>query len=356
MALPTALVEYARRLGFSDPTTTGYKTLERVFEIIYLDREDHIKLASSIPGTPQEIIEETGLPEERARSVIQEFVKRGVLTGHSSTPGQLVFPISIGNLKEFNANWPEAPKELFELMQVLFFEDVHRPSEMANFMNALDELSVVRVLPVDETIDPEDKIVNVDSARAIFDEATLISAVPCGCRIQATILGRRKDCQAPDNTHVCLQTNAFAAHMLDRGIGAEKLTSEEAKRRLGMAEDAGLVHMTTNVVSRDNSYVVCNCCSCCCAGLHWINTGHPGIYAPSRFTIKLDVDECSRCGACEDRCPFNLIKMNDEDIPDIQYERCYGCGNCVIKCPEDALTLEEIRSEDHISKQNTYFY
>ena len=32
-----------------------------------------------------------------------EFVERGVLTGHSSTLGQLVFPISIGNLKEFNS-------------------------------------------------------------------------------------------------------------------------------------------------------------------------------------------------------------------------------------------------------------
>ena len=356
MALPEALVEYARCLGFGDPTTTGYKALERVFEIIYLDREDHLEVANSIPGTPQEIIEKTGLPEERATAVIQEFFKRGALTGHSTTPGQLVFPISIGNLKEFNANWPEAPRELYELMQVLFFEEVHRPSEMANFMNLLDKLSVVRVLPVDETIDPGDRIVDVDSARAIFDAASTISAVPCGCRIQADAIGRRLDCPAPANTNFCLQTNMFAEHMLDRGIGAEKLTSQEARRRLGMAEDAGLVHMTTNLVSKDNSYVVCNCCSCCCAGLHWINTGHAGIYAPSRFTVELDLDECSGCGACVDRCGFNLIEMNDEDTPDIQYEKCYGCGNCVTKCPEGALSLVEIRSRDHVSEQNTYFY
>ena len=123
-----------------------------------------------------------------------------------------------------------------------------------------------------------------------------------------------------------------------------------------MAEDAGLVHMTTNVVSQDNSYVVCNCCPCCCGGLHWINTGHPGIYAPSRFSIKLDLDECNGCGACEDRCPFNLIEMNDGDTPEIQYEKCYGCGNCVIKCPEGALALEELRPKDHVSEHNTYFY
>ena len=356
MALPEALAEYAKRLGFSDPTTTGYKTLERVFEIIFLDREDHIKVANALPGTPQEVIERTGLPEDGAKAVIKEFIRRGVLIGHSSSPGQLVFPVSIGNLKEFNANWPEAPKELFELMQVLFFEEVHKPSEMANFMNLLDKFSVVRVLPVDETIDPESRILSVDSARAIVDRADVISAVPCGCRIQAEAIGHRKNCPAPANTNFCLQTNMFASHMLDRDVGAESLTPEEARRRLGMAEDAGLVHMTTNLVAEDNSYVVCNCCSCCCAGLHWINTGHPGIYAPSRFRIELDLDECSGCGACEDRCPFDLIKMNDEDTPDINYEQCYGCGNCVIKCPEDALTLEEVRSEDHVSKQNTYFF
>ena len=77
--------------------------------------QEVLRLAEA--GTPQEVIERTGLPEDTAKAVIQEFIRRGVLIGHSSSPGQLVFPVNIGNLKEFNANWPDAPKELFELMQ-----------------------------------------------------------------------------------------------------------------------------------------------------------------------------------------------------------------------------------------------
>jgi hypothetical protein len=51
MELPETLVKYAERLGFPNPSTTGYKALKRVFELIYLDHEDHAKVIGAIPGS-----------------------------------------------------------------------------------------------------------------------------------------------------------------------------------------------------------------------------------------------------------------------------------------------------------------
>ncbi|MBT7696744.1 MAG: 4Fe-4S dicluster domain-containing protein [Desulfobacterales bacterium] len=361
MELPEALIKYAKRLGFPDPLTTGYKALKRVFELIYLDHEDHAKVISAIPGTTREIIEKSGISEERTREIIKMFIDRGGLSGHSKKPGKLVFPVNIGNLKEFNANFPDAPKEFHELMDVLFFEEIHKDSEMLNFVKILDKASVVRVLPVDETVNQENKIMDIDSAHAIFDNADLISAVPCGCRVGSKVANRKAndretDCPAPKDLNICFQTNSHAARVLKRDIGGEKITAEEAKRRLDLTEEAGLIHMVANVVDKSNSYILCNCCSCCCSGVYWINSGYGGLYAPSRFGIKLDTQACSGCGDCEERCQFSLISFNDEDTtPVIEFDKCYGCGNCVITCPEEALSLEEVRAKDHIHEEDTYF-
>ncbi len=355
MALPEVLIKYAKRLGFPDPTTSGYRALERALQLLYLDNEEHASVIGAIPGTPQDIVEKSGLPEEAARQAIQRLVARGGLVGYAKRPGQLAFPANIGNLKELNSNWPDAPKEFHALMDVLFYDEIHKDSEMLGFARILDEASVVRVLPVDEAVDPDKKIMDVDSALAIFDDVDLITAVPCGCRVQARANHRGLDCKAPDDVDVCMQTNAYAAHMLKRRIGAEELASEEAKRRVRIAEDAGLIHIVANVVPKDSSYILCNCCSCCCAGVYWINSGLKGVYAPSRFTASMDTDTCSGCGICEEWCPFGCIEMNEVGRPAIAYDQCYGCGICVTKCPEQALSLEEVRGADHIRNEDTYF-
>ena len=146
MSLPEILIKYATRLGFSDPATTGYKTLERAFELLYLDQDDHANVISAVPGTSKDIASKTGLSEEKVKQIISTLVRRGGLTGHSGKPGNYVFPANIGNLKEFLANWPDAPKEFHELMDVLFYDEIHKDSEMLNFVKILDKASVVRVL------------------------------------------------------------------------------------------------------------------------------------------------------------------------------------------------------------------
>ena len=69
--------------------------------------------------------------------------------------------------------------------------------------------------------------------------------------------------------------------------------------------------------------------------------------APSRFAAFVDVDLCSGCETCIDRCFFEALSMQD-DFAAVDPERCLGCGVCTVVCPTEALRLKEVRSSDFV--------
>lgn len=191
---------------------------------------------------------------------------------------------------------------------------------------------------------------DVDSARQIIKQAELITATPCPCRVQAHHAGRGEKCPAPKEVDLCLQINKFAHHFVQRGIG-EQISQEEALRRIGMAEDAGLVHQVRNNIKKD--MMMCNCCSCCCTGLYMTHKLDYAVYAKSRFQVSLDPAACNGCGKCVKRCQFKAITLDrsrpkNERLAEIDLDKCYGCGNCVITCPTQALSLKEVRPREYV--------
>lgn len=335
MPIPEALKPYAMRLGFPES-----KNLTRIFEILF-DGRDDIKLIAAMPGTIAELAQRTGLPEDRVRERTHQLKMRGAIHHLLNEPRSFrLFPAMI-ELRDSSCLWPEAPHDLKALWDKLITEET---PQLIPVLKKLKIPPIVRVLPIERSIEMQNTVLDIDSARKIFRDADLITVIPCVCRAQAREMGRGKDCPAPA-TSVCMQTHAFSKAILDRGLG-EKIGNEEALKRIGDAEDAGLVHMVRNNIKHD--MFMCNCCSCCCTGLFIVNQlGYPNGVSPSRFRVKLDTEACSGCGICEDRCQFQAISMVD-DIASINHEKCYGCGNCVITCPDEALTLEEIRPKEHI--------
>ena len=67
------------------------------------------------------------------------------------------------------------------------------------------------------------------------------------------------------------------------------------------------------------------------------------IYAQTKGKIVAEVDQskCTACGACEDVCAFDAVKLSD-GIVVINEGDCEGCGACVTSCPEKALTLRNL--------------
>ena len=112
-----------------------------------------------------------------------------------------------------------------------------------------------------------------------------------------------------------------------------------------LSEEEGLVHVADN--RQVVGHVICNCCSDCC--LNWdVMKGPKKWVAPSRFEAVVDGDLCTGCETCLDRCFFDAISLNDEDIAVIDSEKCLGCGVCTVTCPTEAITLKEVRPADFV--------
>ncbi|OGP57039.1 MAG: hypothetical protein A2V67_00620 [Deltaproteobacteria bacterium RBG_13_61_14] len=334
MSIPEALRDYAIQLGFPESETLG-----RIFAILY-EGENAVKVVAALPGTAAEVAQKTGLPEKHAADVAAQLLMQGRIVVDFKRPNVFRrFPAMI-ELRDSSVLDPNAPQELFELWERLVLKE---STPLVEGLKKRDVTAMVRVIPIERTVQAQNTVLDVDSARKIFSEASLITAVPCVCRTVARKNGRGQNCPAPE-TAVCMQTNLFAMGVLTRKLG-EKLSKDEALKRIGEAEDAGLVHMVRNNVQKD--MFMCNCCACCCTGLYFLQQlNFPGSIAPSRFRVKLDPNACSGCGICEERCQFHAITMND--AASINLNQCYGCGNCVITCPEEALALEEIRPREFI--------
>lgn len=334
MNLEGDLMNYSAQLGFP-----GSKNLARIFEILFDDDLERLVFLN-LPGTPSEVAGKTSLDPSHAALLCERLFQKGAITQSVDRPGYYRrFPAMI-ELRDATALWSGAPQELFLLWERLLKE------EAKGLLPILEKSKVppmMRVVPIERTVSAQNTVLDADSARAFFRDASLISVMPCVCRLIARKNGRGKDCPAPE-TSVCMQTNRFAEGILRRGVG-ERISNEEAVRRIEAAEEAGLVHTVRNNIKVD--MIMCNCCACCCTGLFFVHElAYPGGLAPSRFAASLDVEECTGCGICAERCRFHAITVSDK--AHIERGRCYGCGNCAVACPSGAITLIETRPLSHI--------
>ena len=161
-------------------------------------------------------------------------------------------------------------------------------------------------------------------------------------------------------------------------------------------EEIGLVHQAIYMPSPNYTYVICNCCPCCCEVLepfikwkkakelhqqlikilkirkkktkeinlknskniqinnskilkkidkrikkHSICESKPvtPIIAKSVFiTQNQTPDKCNNCGICASRCYFGSRLMIDGKLS-FNPEECYGCGLCVNTCPVNNIDL-----------------
>jgi ferredoxin len=121
------------------------------------------------------------------------------------------------------------------------------------------------------------------------------------------------------------------------------ISKEGAYEILSKAEEAGLVHMTSNLES-GHGYI-CNCCGCCCGLLRAANMGIANV-VNSHYYAEIDSYLCDGCGTCADeRCQVNAIEEGEESYKIIK-EKCIGCGLCVSACHSEAIQLIHKQPEE----------
>jgi Pyruvate/2-oxoacid:ferredoxin oxidoreductase delta subunit len=198
-----------------------------------------------------------------------------------------------------------------------------------------DVTPFMRVIPVEETLTPDQKVYTYEELSNYIDTADAISVGHCYCRHEAHLLGEEV-CDGPE--YRCMSFGPGARYTSERGI-ARLISKEEAHKILKDCQDAGLVHMGSNTTKFLE--FLCNCCSCHCGTLRTLNeSGQPIWTAPSAYYARVGQDTCEACESCVEICPMDAISMNDDEVAQVDVFHCIGCGVCANQCPADAIAMD----------------
>ncbi|MBW1681582.1 MAG: 4Fe-4S binding protein [Deltaproteobacteria bacterium] len=308
------------------------KYIPGVFETLADEDEARILLAASPPATGEELAEKTGLDPEKIEDMLDALFRKGLIFKSVKETGTRYYRVrSVLQMHDATAVMVNPPQKMLDLW------DRFMKEEFDDFSRKLEETlpqAVIRVIPVNVTIQPKTHILAFDDVRNLVDEARSIAVTPCSCRV---ISGA--PCEKP--VEVCMQFNKAADYAVDRGTG-RPLSKQEAIDMLKMCEEEGLIHVGDN--RRSVGHVICNCCSDCCLNWPSLRTGLGKFVVPSRFRAVVDADLCTACEMCVDRCQFDAVSLIDE-IAVVDPEKCMGCGVCLVTCPTEAISLEEARDE-----------
>jgi ferredoxin len=79
----------------------------------------------------------------------------------------------------------------------------------------------------------------------------------------------------------------------------------------------------------------------------------PAQVVHTNYYAEVNMENCTACEACVDRCQMDAIEM--EDTARVDPDRCIGCGLCVTECPEDAMTLKQKEGTDqYVPPKHTF--
>ena len=75
-----------------------------------------------------------------------------------------------------------------------------------------------------------------------------------------------------------------------------------------------------------------------------------GVIRQALMIPEVDQSLCLGCHRCEKTCFYQAIKVNDDNIAEVEELNCKGCGVCVTVCPANALNLRYYRDNQLIGE------
>ena len=319
------LQERLNEYSFGFPSTSSgveLRILERLFS--EEDAEMHLNLSQNLESA-DEVARRLGRDVEEVKAKLEDMTERGLL-----------FRLKKGDTAKYGAGsfvagiweWqlPTLDRDLAEMVEAYFEE---------GFDSAIAEgaVSFLRPVPVNRSVEVAYNVAPHEDARELIKNAKKIALAECICRKQRDIVDQ--GCDKP--REVCMLFGANGQYYLDRGM-AREVGADEALEVLAKCQEAGLV---TQPASARNPGGICNCCGDCCAVLKALNKQpKPAEKVLSNYFAVVDPELCSSCETCLDRCQMGAIRLNDEELAEINLDRCIGCGLCVTTCPTEALRLE----------------
>lgn len=187
--------------------------------------------------------------------------------------------------------------------------------------------ALLRVLPINESIDAKAEIADWETIQNYLDQSDLYSAASCECRLAKRLTG--EGCEHPVED-MCIQIGPEAEYYIKTGRGRQ-MTRAEVEAQLKKAEEAGLVHevfvgMGKTKDGKVHSNFICNCCTCSCISLRAAVLYKNPDGSRSNFVARVDPDKCVGCGTCVEYCNSNAALLGsrltkENQVPD--YDKPY---------------------------------
>jgi Pyruvate/2-oxoacid:ferredoxin oxidoreductase delta subunit len=187
-----------------------------------------------------------------------------------------------------------------------------------------------KIIPVRESLSALQWVLPSGQVLDILRNARSIAVQNCGCRVHYS------RCNNP--LEVCFLLNDRSEHAIEKGV-ARQVSLSEARDILQKADEYGLIHLTLYQPDHE-IYALCNCCPCCCHDLQLMKVyNRRDLVVRSEYVAVTDIDSCTSCGKCIERCIFNARTLDDGRM---HYNSglCLGCGLCVTICPEHATAMQ----------------
>jgi Na+-translocating ferredoxin:NAD+ oxidoreductase RNF subunit RnfB len=260
-----------------------------------------------------------GLSPEETGTKLLNMVGKGLLWAHEQD-GKHVFRLApfIVGIYESSTLDHELAHLVEEYLSGGGAEGIMRPQP-----------AIHRVVPAQKAVKSE-QILPYDDVKAVLLRSKSFTLRDCICREQQKLMGH--ECSFPLRTCLSFSENESPTH-------GSSISKEAALAFLDESERLGLVHTVSNVM-KGIGYV-CNCCGCCCGLLRGItDLGIENSVASANYLARIDPEECTGCGICEDRCQVHAIGGED-GVSVVDRAKCIGCGLCVTGCPSGAARLEK---------------
>lgn len=297
------------------------RLLEKVFTPEEADLFCDLRLTFE---TPEQIADRTGREAAGLGEMLNSMWRRGQIFGidfgevHVYRIIPWVFGIYEFQLNRMDREFAEMCEEYSSVFGKQFFGN--KPQLM-------------HVVPVEKEVENTQETLPYEQVSAIIEAGKSFGLNECICKKEKHLLD--KGCDKP--LEVCLSIAPMPGVFDNHPLISKAITKEEAYEVLRTSEEAGLVHLTSNVES--GHYYICNCCGCCCGVLRSINELGVTEAINGNYYAEIDSESCVSCGVCADeRCQIDAIKADGDTYSVIQ-EKCIGCGLCVSTCPSEAIRL-----------------
>ena len=322
---------YERLREHLDNLPVGFPKTESGVEIRILKRlftEEEAELATKLTYIP-ETVDQIALRAKQNPEKIQPLLERLADKG-------LIFRSHKGGITQYRAEWFAVGiyEHQVNNMTKDLAEDFEQYMEEAlrNELIAKANPPQLRVIPVTASLSPSMGVLPHEDAREIIKKQNKIAVAPCICKREKEALGEK--CDKPEE--VCMVFSTGAYYYIENGYGRE-ITVDEALNILDQAHEAGLVCSPSN---DQKGFVICNCCGCHCGILTNLKKlPQPAKLVASNYYAVVDIDSCTGCETCLDRCQMDAISL-EGGVAQIDLDYCIGCGLCVTTCPSEALSLE----------------